>query len=113
MGGSRNGLARTLACAHRSQAMAQDIDAVFNLQPPKTIKELRSFVGAVMLNRDMFRRRLHHLKPLADQQAGKRNSDWTPACQKAFNAIKALLAKDAFIKHPDHNRPFHIQVTHN
>jgi hypothetical protein len=45
--------------------------------------------------------------PMTDQ-VGKRTSDWTPECQKAFDTIKALLAKDAFIEHPDHNRPFHI-----
>jgi hypothetical protein len=39
---------------------------------------------------------------------GKRNLDRTPECQPVFDAIKALLAKDAFIKHPDHNRPFHV-----
>jgi hypothetical protein len=27
--------------------------------------------------------------------------------QKSFETIKALLAEDAFLKHPDHNKPFH------
>jgi hypothetical protein len=39
---------------------------------------------------------------------GKKKLDRTPECQKAFNAIKALLAKDAFLKCPDHNNPFHV-----
>jgi hypothetical protein len=39
---------------------------------------------------------------------GKNKINWTPDCQKAFDSVKALLAKDAFLKYPDHNRPFHI-----
>lgn len=33
---------------------------------------------------------------------------WTADCQKAFDTIKAMLAKDAFLHYPDHNQPFHI-----
>jgi RNase H-like domain found in reverse transcriptase len=33
---------------------------------------------------------------------------WTPACQQAFEAIKALLAQDAFLWYPDHNKCFDI-----
>ena len=36
------------------------------------------------------------------------NLDWTPACQKLFDAIKAILAKEAFLAYPDHNEPFHV-----
>lgn len=30
------------------------------------------------------------------------------ACQKSFDAMKALLAKDAFLRYPDHNKRFDI-----
>jgi hypothetical protein len=55
----------------------------------------------------MFLKCLHILVPLADQ-VSKNKINWTPECQKAFDSIKVLLAKDAFLKYPDHNRPFHI-----
>ena len=83
------------------------IDAILNLQPPANIKQLRSFIGAVTFYRDMFPKRSHILSPLTEQ-VGKRNLDWTPDCQKAFDAIKAILAKEAFIAYPDHNEPFHV-----
>jgi RNase H-like domain found in reverse transcriptase len=36
------------------------------------------------------------------------NLQWTPQCDQSFQAIKALLAKEAFLQYPDHNKPFHI-----
>jgi transposase InsO family protein len=83
------------------------IDAILKMQAPQTMKQLRSFIGAVTFYRDMFPRRSHLLAPLTDQ-VGKKILNWTPQCQKTFDTIKALLAGDAFIKYPDHNRPFHV-----
>lgn len=83
------------------------IQAILALQAPSTIKELRSFIGAVTFYRDMFPRRSHLLAPLT-AQVGKRNLKWTPECDQAFKTIKAVLAKEAFIRYPDHNKPFHI-----
>lgn len=83
------------------------IDAILALDRPKTVSELRSFIGGVTFYRDMFRKRSHLLSPLT-AQVGKKKLDWTPECEQAFQAIKALLAKDAFIHYPDHNQPFHI-----
>ena len=33
---------------------------------------------------------------------------WTPDCQQEYDKIKACIAKDAFLRYPDHNKPFHI-----
>jgi len=38
----------------------------------------------------------------------RKKLDWTPDCQKAFEKIKAILSKDAFLAYPDHNQPFHV-----
>ena len=83
------------------------IDAILALQRPQTVSQLRSFIGGVTFYRDMFPHRSHLLAPLT-AQVGKKKLDWTPECQQAFQAVKALLAKDAFLSYPDHNQPFHI-----
>ena len=83
------------------------VEAIIKLQPPKSVKDLRSFIGAVTFYRDMFPKRSHLLAPLTDQTKS-RTLNWTPECQDAFDQIKALLAKDAFLAYPDHNLPFHI-----
>jgi len=83
------------------------IDSILALKRPTSVTELRSFIGGVTFYRDMFRRRSHLLAPLT-AQVGKKNIQWSPECQKAFDEIKAVLARDAFLRYPDHNKDFHI-----
>ena len=83
------------------------IQAILELDPPKTVTELRSFIGAVTFYRDMFPKRSHILAPLT-ALVGKKKLVWSEECQKAFDSIKALLSRDAFIRYPDHNEPFHV-----
>jgi hypothetical protein len=83
------------------------IDAILNIQAPQNIKQLRSFIGAVTLYCDIFPKRSHLLAPLTDQ-VGKNKLNWTSECQKAFDTIKALLARAAFIQYPNHNQSFHV-----
>ena len=52
--------------------------------------------------------RLHILAPLTAQAEKKSSIEWTPECQQAFDAMKAIMAKDAFLHYPDHNKPFDI-----
>ena len=33
---------------------------------------------------------------------------WNNECQRAFDTMKTLLAKEAFLAYPDHNKPFQI-----
>jgi RNase H-like domain found in reverse transcriptase len=70
--------------------------------------QLRSFIGTVKFYRDMFPQRSHTLTPLTSLARGKGKRTWTPACQQAFEAIKALMAKDAFLWYSDHNKRFDI-----
>jgi hypothetical protein len=83
------------------------VDAILALERPQTITQLRSFIGAITFYRDMFPHRSHHLAPLT-AQVGKKTLNWTAECQKSFDTIKALIVKDAFLRYPDHNKPFHI-----
>ena len=73
------------------------IDAILALDPPKTSLNFdRSLVVSLFIGTCL-------LAPLA-KQVGKK----TLQCQNAFEAIKALLSEQAFIRYPDHNKPFHI-----
>jgi transposase InsO family protein len=86
------------------------IEAILKLERPRTLKEVRSFIGAVNFYRDLYPKRSHTLAPLHELTAIKNHSQfkWLDKHQKAFDAMKAIMAKDAFIRYPDHNKPFHI-----
>lgn len=83
------------------------VDAILALDRPKTIKDLRHFIGAVNFYRQMYPHRAHLFAPLT-AQSGKSTLNWTSECQTAFEAIKSLLAQDVFVRYPDHNKPFHV-----
>ena len=85
------------------------IDAMLKIAPPTTIKQLRSFNGAINYYRDMWPRRSHHMAPLSDL-TGKNKFEWLPKHQEAFDKLKQMIAVDAILAYPDHNKPFHIET---
>jgi RNase H-like domain found in reverse transcriptase len=88
--------------------MEEKIAAILAMQHPQTDTQLHSFIGAVNFYRVMFPQRSHTLALLTALAKGKGKLTWTPACQQAFEAIKALLAQDTFLWYPDHNKRFDI-----
>jgi hypothetical protein len=86
---------------------SKKIRAILNMERPQTVKQVRSFIGAVTFYRDMWPRRSHLLAPLTEL-TGKGKFTWTERHQKAFSTMKALIAEDAMLRYPDHNLPFHV-----
>ena len=83
------------------------IDAILRMDSPKNVKQTRSFLGAVTYYRDMWPKRSHILTPLTEL-TGKGAFVWESKHQKAFAAMKALMAADALLAYPNHNLPFDI-----
>jgi Reverse transcriptase (RNA-dependent DNA polymerase)/RNase H-like domain found in reverse transcriptase len=92
------------------QPWRKKIDAIMAILRPQTAKQLRSFVGAANFYRDMYPKRAHILAPLTKMTGKKGTIPWTKECQNAFDQMKALLAREAFLAYPDHNLPFEIYV---
>ena len=89
------------------------------MEPPKNLKQLRGFVGAINYYRDMWPHRPHIMAPLTKEcgtqkmdkktrKAKEQKFKWTPEMQDAFEKTKALIAVDAMSAYPDHNKKYDI-----
>ena len=83
------------------------IDGILKMQPPKNLKELRGFIGAVNYYRDMWPKRAQTLKPLTDK-SGAKKFEWTQEMNKAYEAMRAMIVAETLLTYPNHNKPFDI-----
>jgi hypothetical protein len=79
---------------------------------PTTIKQLRSFIGAINYYRDMSPHHAHILAPLT-ALTGCSNFVWETIHQQAIFQMKALMAQDTMLPYPDHNQAFQIYMDAN
>ena len=92
------------------KSVQSKVDAMFNIAPPKTVKQLRSFLGMVNYYRDMWMRRSHLLAPL--NRLTKKGVKWTwgETKQRAFDNIKRVMSKQTLLCYPDFNQLFEIHT---
>ena len=86
------------------------VEAIRNLAPPKTRKQLRSFIGMVNYYRDMWPKRSHLLAPLSSLTSKNVKFKWTEEHQKAFDEIKTVIAQETMLTYPDFNKAFHLHT---
>ena len=78
---------------------------ILTINPPKTVSELRRFLGMVHYYRDMWAKRSEMLAPLTDlvgecretkttkkNKTKKKPWSWDPIHQQAFDNAKAVIA---------------------
>ena len=86
------------------------IQAMLDIAPPKTVKQLRSFLGVVNYYRDMWIRRSHLLAPLNELNKKGVKWRWGQVEQRAFDNIKRVMSKETLLHYPDFNKPFEIHT---
>jgi hypothetical protein len=70
------------------------VDAILQIKPLTTRKQLRRFIGMVNYYCDMWPLRSHLLAPLSSLPSAKVKWKWTTEHQEAFDKMKALIAKE-------------------
>ena len=86
------------------------VDAILKIAPPKNIRHLRSFLGAVNYYRDLWMRRAHLLTPLNNLTRKGTKWNWGPAQDRAFENIKRVMARETLLYYPNFNKPFEIHT---
>ena len=97
------------------------VQAMLALAPPRNVKELRRFLGMVQYYRDLWARRSEMLAPLtslvgecgqtkATKAKGTKKVSWywAEVHQKAFDDVKATIAKEVVLAYPDFDKVFEI-----
>ena len=61
--------------------------------------------------RDMWPKRSHLLAPLTSLTSKNVKFKWTEEHQKAFDAVKAVIAQETMLTYPDFSKPFIYMLT--
>ena len=88
------------------------VQAMLNIQTPKTVKQLQSFIGLVNYYRDMWKRRSHVLAPLSKlaKLNRKKRLSWGDDQQQSFEEIKQIIVNEVILAYQDFNKLFEIYV---
>ena len=99
----------------------EKVKAILAIAPPKSVKNLRTFLGMVQYYRDLWSQRSHLLAPLTDligecghTKTTKRHGTtkkpwyWTNEHQVAFEKVKEMLARQVMLAYPTYGELFEI-----
>ena len=75
---------------------------------PKTIKDIRSFMGFTNFYWKFIGNYLNIARPLINLTKKNKPWNWNDACQNAFNQIKNIFMKEPVLQLPDLTKPFAI-----
>ncbi len=92
------------------QPIPKKIEAIQKIAPPKTKKQVRSFIGMVNHYRDMWPKRSETLAPLTELCASTVPHKWTEEHNKAFEKMKQIMSKEVLLVYPNFTKPFNIHT---
>jgi hypothetical protein len=97
------------------------VQAILEIQPPTNVKQLRHFLGMVQYYRDLWARWSKMLAPLTSlvgecgqtkvtraKGTKKVPWHWDEVHQRAFNHVKATVAREVVLAYPDISKVFEI-----
>ena len=94
--------------SHGIEVDKAKVDVIANLPPPKTIKEIRSFLGHAGFYRRFIKDFSLISKPICNLLTKDTAFEWTQECQNAFDKIIQHLTSAPIMQPPDWSLPFEI-----
>lgn len=88
----------------------EKVEAILNLSPPKTVTEIRRFVGTASWYRRFVPNFSSVITPLSNLTRKNAKWNWTPECDLAFRKIKELLVTAPILHCPDFTKKFILQT---
>ncbi|XXG80026.1 hypothetical protein AAC387_Pa09g0980 [Persea americana] len=84
------------------------VDLIATLPPPKTVREVRSFLGHAGFYRRFIKDFSKISKPLCDLLSKDASFEFTPDCLAAFEKLRMELTSTPIIRPPDWTLPFEV-----
>ena len=82
------------------------LESVTNWPVPKTVKQVRSFLGLCSYYRRFVKNFADIARPLHQLTEANRKFDWTDSCQQSFNTLKTALTSAPILSYPTSDDPF-------
>jgi hypothetical protein len=89
------------------------LKAVHDSEPPKTVHQVRQFMGMCNFFRSHIRNFAQigaPLHKLTSKETKWKNGELTPDCLTAFNTLKQALCSEPIVDYPRKNRPYSLIV---
>lgn len=86
------------------------VKAIREWEEPKTVPQLRSFLGLVNYYRRFIRGYSTICAPLTDLLKKNKPWVWSMPCQKAFDALKEAVTSEPVLALPDHDKAFEVHT---
>jgi hypothetical protein len=84
------------------------VDLISNLPPPRTVKEIRSFLGHAGFYRQFIKDFSNITRPLCRLLAKETPFEFDEECLKPFGALKEILTSTPVVRPPNWGEPFEI-----
>ncbi|XP_046141954.1 uncharacterized protein LOC123987841 [Osmia bicornis bicornis] len=84
------------------------IEAVKEFPVPKTVKNIRQFLGLCGYYRRFIKNFSKIAKPLSDLTKKEQKFEWTQQQQQAFIILRDKLCEEPILQYPDFTKPFNI-----
>jgi RNase H-like domain found in reverse transcriptase/Reverse transcriptase (RNA-dependent DNA polymerase) len=86
------------------------LKGILDWPAPKTVKEVRSFIGFGNFYHRFVKGFSHLAHPLHDLLKKDKKFVWSVECQEYFDKLKKQFMEEPVLMMPDHLKPFQIQV---
>ena len=86
----------------------EKVKAIDEWPVPKSVKELRKFLGLANYLHKYTRNYAAVVQPLTQMLRKDVDWHWTPDCQSSFDNVKKGLREAPILMLPDYNKPFHV-----
>ena len=92
------------------KANESKVEAIMHYKQPSTIRQIRGFLGFLSFYRRFIRGFAEIADPLYKATQDEKQLVWTPDCQRAFDALRLTVTREAVLAYPNSAKTFILET---